>query len=245
MTLVSIILIVGGIGTGYYLYLKSPLAKPTIVQITSDKMHGVISSDSQEIFSINGIKGDLLAQKIQGLTINKNAGPDNIIELIFSETIGSTTSRVTSLEFIKSLNYNAPDIFKRSLMNNWMYGVYGDNDKNTPFMILKTDFFQNSYAGMLKWENSITDELATLLNYKEKIKNQNSTGTSTINTYLSIRGKFHDKILLNRDVREFINEDGITLLVYSFVDNGTLVITTSEEVLKKIIQELEKQSQIR
>ena len=126
-----------------------------------------------------------------------------------------------------------------------LLGAYGSDEGNAPFIIFKTDFFQNSYAGMLDWEKNMVDDLAILLNFEEKIKNQNNTGTSTVRGYLAVRGRFEDKIILNRDVRKFTNENGVSLLVYSFIDKDTLVITTSENVLRSIIQKLEKQTQIR
>jgi len=51
-----------------------------------------------------------------------------------------------------------------------MFGVYGQEAEKVPYIILKTNFFQNAFAGILRWETTMPDEFATLLNYKEKIR---------------------------------------------------------------------------
>ena len=52
-------------------------------------------------------------------------------------------------------------------------------------------------------------------------------------------------VISNRDVREFVTENNKVLLLYSFVDKDTLVITTSENSLANIIKKLEKQPYVR
>jgi hypothetical protein len=245
MVIVSIILIVGGVGAGYYLYLKSPLAKPTVVPISTSKVPSIIKPETQKIVPIGNLKGVSLEEKIRSVVVSDAVAAGVLNEIVLTQTTGSSTIRVTALNFIKTIGYQTPEIFKRSLMNIWMLGAYGSDEGNAPFIIFKTDFFQNSYAGMLDWEKNMVDDLAILLNFEEKIKNQNNTGTSTVRGYLAVRGRFEDKIILNRDVRKFTNENGVSLLVYSFIDKDTLVITTSENVLRSIIQKLEKQTQIR
>ncbi len=73
-----------------------------------------------------------------------------------------------------------------------------------------------------------------------------STSSSTIDTitpltpYTTIKGKFVDKIIKNKDVREFVSSDGNIIFLYSFIDNAKLVITSNEATLTEIIARLEK-----
>ena len=63
--------------------------------------------------------------------------------------------------------------------------------------------------------------------------------------YFSLRGQFQDKIVRNKDVREFIATTGTTVFLYSFIDNNHTVITTNEATLAEILTRLERQAYIR
>ena len=69
--------------------------------------------------------------------------------------------------------------------------------------------------------------------------------TPPISSYFNIKGGFKDGVIDNKDVRAFAEPDGTMLVLYSFVDNNTIVITTDEDALAEIINRLEKQTFIR
>jgi hypothetical protein len=69
--------------------------------------------------------------------------------------------------------------------------------------------------------------------------------TPPISSYFTIQGIFKDGVIDNKDVRAFTEPDGTILVLYSFVDNNTIVITTDENALAEIINRLEKQTFIR
>jgi hypothetical protein len=93
---------------------------------------------------------------------------------------------------------------------------------------------------MLKWENSMPEELADLLNYRNSIIQKDVLSTSSISQFFNLKGTFEDRTVMNRDVREFRNDSGQLLLLYSFIDKDTLIITTSEATLKSVIEKIEK-----
>jgi hypothetical protein len=63
--------------------------------------------------------------------------------------------------------------------------------------------------------------------------------------YATISGRFEDRIVKNKDVREFRAADGKIVFLYSFIDQTKLVVTASEETLAEIISRLERQAFIR
>lgn len=241
--ILSMILVVVGIGGGYYLYLQSPLSLQEVQTIKS-KLPSIISPDIQKIVPLGTAKGVELPEKTRDVLINGDIQPQKITEFVLMQGIGSSTQRITGPEFIKIFDLKTPDIINRSITDKWMLGTFDTEKEKLPFIILTSDFFQNTYAGMLKWENSLPDELAVLLNYESKSKQDNSA-TTTLNSFFTIKGKFEDRTIMNRDVREFINESGEMLVLYSFVDKDTLIITTSEITLKSLIEKIEKQTYIR
>ena len=56
--------------------------------------------------------------------------------------------------------------------------------------------------------------------------------------FFNNKGKFIDRIILNRDVREYVSENKEIILLYSFINNETIVITNSENGLREIIQSI-------
>jgi len=69
--------------------------------------------------------------------------------------------------------------------------------------------------------------------------------TPSLSSYFNIQGSFQDGVIENKDVRAFYKPDGTMLILYSFIDNNTIVITTDENALVEIINRLEKQTFIR
>lgn len=67
----------------------------------------------------------------------------------------------------------------------------------------------------------------------------------TSQPYVILRGSFVDRIIHNKDVREFITSDGNILFLYSFIDNTKIVVTGSEAALSEILNRLERQAFVR
>jgi len=245
----SFALIAGGIVGGYYLYQKSSLAVPTPVQKTLP-IFSIVRADRQIVLTIAGEKELELATKINETfsSIVGANGENNqkIVEIILGEKKGEELNRISGSDFIKKASLKMPDALSRSLIDQWMIGTFIENDDNKiPFIIFKTDFFQNAFSGMLSWEASMPDDLADFLNFKDKARASENTASTSIASYFSIRGKFVDKQIKNRDVREFINNQGEILFLYSFIDKDTIVFTTSEQALINIIGRIEKQTYVR
>ena len=99
-----------------------------------------------------------------------------------------------------------------------MLGIYSF-DTNEPFIILTTNDFPASFSGMLKWENNMVLDLGKLFSISE------NTATKT----------FLDQALQNKDLRILKNTSEKTILLYSFIDKNTLVITTNQNILTAIV----------
>lgn len=314
MILLSILLLGGGAIGAYYLYSISPLAPVTPTTSQKKTTPSIIPSNLQAVIVVDGQDSITIQKRIQAEVL-KNQTPNTIKEIVIAKknTSGSL-NRVGGPSMIRELDINVPDILTRSLTSNWMLGVHSDAEsKNTVFVVATSNFFQNTFAGMLQWESVMADDLKRYLfpiepegisnsssqqdsgiyQYTNPLDNIDSilpatassssatstqiakTSTSTakstikiatttkndslistttsttteivqpLRTYLTIRGKFEDKIVKNKDVREFRTDTGEILFLYSFIDSSHLVITSSEEALAEILTRLEKQSFIR
>ena len=228
VALLSIVFIGGGLGGGYYLYLQSPVAP---VEILPQKISipSLVPVDSQNNLSIGNRDGQDLALFLNNELNLYSIPPDKIFELILNENVGSTTVRITASKFIDEINFRVPDILKRALKDRWVIGGNEIDGQKISFLVFSTDFFQNAFAGMLKWEPTMPEELSSLFGYTDRFS----------------RGIFEDKVIKNRDVREFVSDRGETLLLYSFIDKDTIIITTSEASLGLLIDRIERQSYLR
>ena len=107
-----------------------------------------------------------------------------------------------------------------------MYGVYSSSE-NVPFIILRTNDFNNTFAGMLQWESSIVEDLSPLfgeMRFEEE--------------GVVLAEDFTDEIINNQDARILRHSNGDTALLYSFPNTTTVIITTDTEAFFEVFKRL-------
>jgi hypothetical protein len=273
IVLVSVLLVALGIGGAYYLYIKSPLAPVAPSVPKAMTISSIVSADMQKTLDVSGLGSGATKAAVKNALTNVGGENGSILQIIPVEK-GSAGSEniVNANNFLTQASMPVPDVLFRSLGNLWMLGTYNDNGTAAPFIILTNNFFQNAYAGMIAWEKTMPDDFVNVFGYADTtalpisfastsptstsaLPNfASSTATSSIpsfvytspiSSYFTIQGSFKDGVIKNKDVRAFTESDGTILVLYSFVDNNTIVITTDENALAEIINRLEKQTFIR
>jgi hypothetical protein len=311
LTILSLVLVGVGLVGAYYLYSISPLAP--VAQIIPQKQvaQSIVPSDTQVAVMVD-TKNQLSMQSAIQNEASKPQKVNSVKEIIpVNKNVAGELTRISAPGMIAALDIDAPDILQRSLGNSWMAGVYNDPNNNKSFFVVVTStFFQNTFAGMLQWEQTMADDLKQYLfsiepagisnasvpketgraPYVNRLDNLNSilpstassstTATSTsiststtaktgnntvikssstsaststvpienvepLHPYVTVRGRFEDRIIKNKDVREFRTDAGSVLFLYSFIDNSHLVVTSDETTLTEILDRLEKQAFIR
>ena len=313
LVILSIFFVGAGLAGAYYLYSISPLAPVVQTAQQQKPAQSLVPSDTQSVITIANTMDPLNVQATIGVEVLKVQKPNSIKEVIIAtKNETGSLSRISSQDIINDLDISVPDILQRSLANYWMMGIYNNaNNEKSLFVVVTSNFFQNTFAGMLQWENTMADELKQYLYQTEPagISNsgtQRNTGTSLkinsldnlnnilpstassstasssnnqankmagmaistttnistsskitsissttlditqpLRPYQTIRGKFEDRIIKNKDVREFRTETGTVLFLYSFIDNNHLIVTPNEATLVEVLNRLEKQSFIR
>ena len=84
---------------------------------------------------------------------------------------------------------------------------------------------------MIEWEKNIPEDLKDFL--------------FDNTTQFTLKGSYKDKIVRNKDVREYISENDHIIFLYSFLSNDKLIITNDEQALENIILRLEKNAFVR
>lgn len=237
----SIIFIAGGLYGLYYLYTLLPKSVP------------IDNNGSQiEIFSIIPTEKNLKYTPLDRATENTNEilkllsavePGENLVNIYFRKdnTPKSGSSDIEPSEFFKYFDITVPNQLILNLQKDFMFGYYSDGSKNYPFLIFKTGFFQGALSAMIKFEKDIKQELTPLFVEQSKI-----TESGTPDMY-AINRTFTDSLINNKDVRVLRKSDpnSTSVLLYSFIDQETLLITINEQAFKGILNSFEKRKFVR
>lgn len=252
----SVLLIVLGVGTvvGFYFLQKQaptpaiqtpgPAPEETIVGYNTKKSISVDSATREKFISVmNGerLKGDINANETVYVFLNKN------------EQAGIRP--LTTKELFSILNTKIPGATLRSFADQFMFGFFQD-ERTEPFLLIRISSYENAFDGMLKWEETLKDDIGTLflpaaIPGEISAQNSESTSTQTTTNQLppletgTINKTFEDETIRNKDARVLKNANGDVLMLYSFLDKQTLLITSNENTLKEMINKLISQKLVR
>lgn len=218
----SVILLLGGTLTAVYVFNRSREAKTTALTGVAPAL---IFAEKDKHLSVTGLKTERLAAAVGEEVATANNKLDTIENISFSETVSGVETPLTTERFFFFLDSRMPPALIRSLDKSFMLGFHTFNG-NQPFLILRTTFYENTFAGMLGWEEYMTRDLFPLFNIRE----DPSSG---------VFGRpFEDRTVKNRDARVLKDDSGRVILFYTFKDKQTLIITTSPDTLEEVTRRL-------
>lgn len=235
---ISILLIVLGIGAISIIYFINKPTNTPVVQV--QELPALITTEYKDELNTNTIGKDkfisTLATRLHTAQIQAGMLYNTYI------TTGTSTSRrlITSTEFLTAMAFETPDIIKRSLLSDYMVGMYSAGT-NYPFVILKTSSFENSYAGMLSWENRLEKDFKILFRLPGYETSQGILDELTPTT----AKKFEDKVIVNKDTRVLKGENGEIILLYAIIDRDTIIITVNDQSFKEIVSRLNKEKSLK
>lgn len=227
--IISSVFIISGLGIiGWYLYstgnfpgFSSAPTTQTSEGIVSTKKESPIYSDSQKELDITGLKEDKILSAITKEINNSSTQIGKIEELLIINKETGVSIPVKLDSFLSLTKSEAPADLLRTLNQYFNFQIYA-SIKSTATLILETDSFQKAFAGMLAWEILMPKDLYRLISgqkYDPEV----------------ITGKFEDFTYKNMDARIIRDRNGEIALVYSFLDNKTIVITGNEIAFDEII----------
>lgn len=132
---------------------------------------------------------------------------------------GETTRPGSSAEILNFLNTHLDERTKKSLNPTIMMGSISTS-KNEPFIVLQSSNFDVLFTGLLAWEPNLYTDFAPLF------------GDATPSKI-----KFKDAVRDNTSTRILYDDAGNEILLYSFINQKTVVITTSGEALSELIKQ--------
>lgn len=147
------------------------------------------------------------------------------IEITDQETneVKKTEITLPVNEFFKLWENNAPESLIRSFeKENYMFGFYNTGEKTEPFLLFKSKNFDQTYAGILEWENILCKDTQNIFLTEKEYPQY----------------KFKNAQLLGMDIRVLENELGKPVILHGFLDNEKMFIITESTVVFKEIRSL-------
>ena len=208
----------------------------------------VAAAPQAPFISVDGVADIPLASgqgretTLSNLTQVKNASTlslgliEQLRPIAASTTNPSASVLIATQPFIAFLAPSAPANLVRTLGPLFLLGVH-TFDTPQPFLILKTDSYEQAFSGMLAWEGSMRRDLLPLFDYTPSRHINGSNASTTPPATLS-PGGFTDAIVENHDARVLTNDAGDIYFLWTFLDRTTIVITTNEYTLREVIARL-------
>lgn len=127
----------------------------------------LITDESVTINTVNKTAREIISDIRSEIKKKKISEKNNLIEFLIIKKIKSiqdgkevfTSSRITNADFFKLIESKANDSLIRSFDPEIAIGAHQTEDKLEPYIVMKVNSFEESYAGMLDWEEKIISEM--------------------------------------------------------------------------------------
>lgn len=108
---------------------------------------------------------------------------------------------------------------------------FGGTESAQPFIILHVKEFDTAFAGMIEWEKMMSADLVPL--FGEAVSQSYNTQARSAEGLLP--ASFADTIISNRSSRILFDATGVERITYTFVNQNTILITTTRTALEQLI----------
>ncbi|MBI2004678.1 hypothetical protein HYS79_00775 [Patescibacteria group bacterium] len=167
-----------------------------------------------------------LIERIYPATMSTNADGVAVYTLIDAQKLLALLGPTAPQELVRTVE-PAPYLFGAHVF-----------DDHQAFLMLTVDSYEQAFAGMLGWEATMQSDLAPLFTRTPRPHiPEEGLATSTPEQRAIVTG-FTDVVVENHDARVIKNEYGDILLLWTFLDRSTLLITTNEYTLREIVSRI-------
>lgn len=184
----------------------------------------------------------------------------NTVRLLYSND--ATTTQET---LFVAARFAAPNIVRRNIVGNGasMAGIVNANGSTAPFFILGVASYNETFAGMLSWEKTMSKDLVAVFPPYPAPVVSTTTATSTATTTpkkpspapakpttkattttasttprVTMTAGFRDEVIANHDVRVYRDDQGRTLFLYGYWSQTVLVIARDAAAFTELADRL-------
>lgn len=217
---VSLLLVVAGTGIVTLIYYFISSRPEPVVPMAPT----IITTNETRTLDITGLDRAFITAEVSR-TLDKPGNPGDLVQVKFIEGIGENKKNITASRLFELFAASAPPSLGRALGTEWVFGFYNASTSE-PFIFTSVESFENTFSGMIKWENKIVQDLTPIF-IKE--------GTTFSESKKIGGSNFEDTIIRSKDVRVLKDSAGNVAVLYSFLDPKNLVITTNEKTFVEIL----------
>ena len=213
---VGVIVIATLLGIGVSIYFFAP--KNTTKDATILQVPSLVSAQTQIPITFTQDHTSLFTTILTALN-----GRSEVTQ-VYPVTTAEAGESVVSAELIlQTLAPNVSGSFIRSIKEITFGGAKGQ-----PFIIMRTTNFDTAFAGILQWEETISADLSPLFGDTviESFDPHARTDTQVRNAF------FKDIVAANHSARLLVDETGQDRIIYAFINQNTILITTTKESLE-------------
>ena len=141
----------------------------------------------------------------------------------------------TAPEFLTAIDAKAPESLTRALGGDFFLGIHAI-DRTVPVLIFTVHSYERAFAGMLEWEQAISDGLAPL--YPAVLhETRDSEGKIKVS-------RFEDAVVRSFDARILKDRTGDVKILYSFLSRNILVIAESPFSIVEALSRLQAERKL-
>ena len=157
--------------------------------ITVERVSSLVRSNLDTGINTTGIESARIKQAIRDV-IEMKIPEDSINQIYYVEDNGlGNLRRLGIKDIFEKTGNKTPDLLYDNIENTFTHGVYRTN-KNYPFIIMKALSYDRAFEGMLEWEPTMIDDLATYLDLPPEATDRSL-----------IKDGFEDDLIQNKNVR--------------------------------------------
>jgi hypothetical protein len=232
--IISLVLIIGGILTflipNFLIQMEYGEKEPPIETVSSKP---IMTVDVEEKMNIKDINLNRVSTTLKERVEQSSTRLGQIKNIYLTEGEGVEEKLISSSHFLNLIKATVPAEIQRTLKDPYMFGLHNYNGNQT-FLVLKVGSYDTTFSGMLYWETNLWQD------FKEIFNLSSDNITSTTSSFVIEVKKFQDSTFNNKDCRVVKNSSGEIIFLYSIIDENTIVITTSTDTLKEIINRVSK-----
>jgi len=234
LAIASVALLAGGVGAVAYVLIPQTVNPPPVV-VTSQ----LVYVDESNELAIAGLDHKTLIDLMTSLRDKSGLALGLVREIYFTLPTSDGNKRLATIgEIMPRLAPNAPPELTRALDAGYLVGVHVF-DQNQPFIMMKTSAYEQAYSSMLQWEPSMLSDLLPFMDRRLGPKLQRDIRPTSTPARV-INSSFVDAIVQNHDARVLYDDAGDIILLYSFIERDTIVITTNDQTLFEVISRVSK-----
>lgn len=180
--------------------------------------------------------------KIKQLLLDSSIAPNNNVGI---------NSNLNITQLFEKIRYSGDEALLRSFGETYALGLYSREGKYFEnYLLIEISNFDLAFKSILGWEKYIPIDLKDIFIGNNEIVNTVIATTTSSSSSAVIEKKYYknntkvfvDRVLKNYDIREYVDNESNINIVYGFINNKYLLITSGDQSFLDIKNRLLKEN---